>query len=274
MPTFSDRSRAAGRLAAAEAARQVVTRLARFFEPARLPVAPLKAALLIHAWGRDPLDRPLSDVDLLVPPDRLDEATRLTEQAGWRFVKEERGGRQRLLMPRGSGLAVDLHGSLFPPGVFRLDTGSLLARARTDTTLFTAPVRVLDPLDAYAHLVGHAALTFLFEHRVHHPRDLAFLATRHALDPGAVAQTLEEAGLATAARYVLSASSDDHFAHQVLTALRLNRSADVVAWLVRKGVPLLPARRGLGLLPPALLHQPPDRVAIKLYEAARRRLGR
>lgn len=266
-----DRRLAAGRLAAAEAARQAVTRLARAFEPAGLPVAPLKAALLIHLWGRDPLDRPLSDVDLLVPPGRLDEATRLADEAGWRFVKAERGGRQRLLMPRSGGLPVDLHGALFPEGVFRLDTDAVLRRAALDTATFQAPVRVLDPLDACAHLVGHAALTFLFEHRPHHPTDLAFLGQRHGLSPQVVAERLEMAGLAFAARYVLS--DQDAFARQVRAALDERRSADAFAWLVRKAVPLLPVRRGLGLLPPGVLHRSPGRVAATLLDALRRRVG-
>lgn len=271
----TSRRRATGRLAAAEAARLAVARLAWAFDAAHLPVAPLKGVLLIHAFGRDPLERALSDVDLWVPPDRLDEATDLAAHAGWRVAKEEPGGRQRLLLPKGEGLAVDLHGALFPHQMFRLEATGLFQRARVDTASFGAPVLVLEPLDVFAHLVGHAAVTFLFEHRSHHLNDLAWLATRESLSPDALAERLKQTGLEVAARYVLrlAARQGDAFAPKLLRALGRDVAGDALAWTVRQGVPLLPTRRGLGLVPPAVLHRPVTTSALNLGSALLRRVA-
>lgn len=272
----STRRRQAGRWAASQAAKEAVRTIAVAFERARLPMAPLKGVLLIHAYGRDPFDRSLSDVDVLVPPDRFEEASQLVSQLGWRFAKEERGGRQRLFLPGDGGLSLDLHAQLFPQGVFRLSTEDALDRARVEPAVFCAPVLVLHPLDVWAHLIGHAALTFLFEHRTHHLQDLAFLAKRESLSAEALAHHLKRAGMDAAARYVLALSADegDVFAPTVLKALGHDRARDALAWGVRKGVPLLPERRGVGLIPPAVLHRSVSGGARNLAEALARRLKR
>lgn len=249
---------ARGRFAASEAARRTVQALALAFSDAELPLAPLKGVLLVHAHGHDPITRPISDVDVLVPAERFDEATALANQAGWTCVKEESEGRKRLLLPRAGGLAVDLHASLFPPNVFALETRDLFARSSPDAASFGAPVRLLSPLDTAAHLVGHIALTFLFEHRIHHPHDLEFLAERTKIDAHALAQRLRTSGMEFAARYVLRLPTlgDSALSCNVLRALGPSWPRDAGAWAVRTLVPMLPPRRHLGLLPPAVMHRP------------------
>lgn len=269
------RRRHVGRWAASLAAKEAVGRLAGSFAGRRLPMAPLKGVLLIHAFGQDPVDRPLSDVDVLVPPGRFDQASQLASRLGWRFVKEERGGRQRLFLPEDGGLSLDLHAELFPQGVFRLGTEEVLARAKVES-FFGPPVLVLHPLDVWTHLVGHAALTFLFEHRAHHLEDLAFLAHRASLSPEELARHLKRSGMDMAARYVLAlaAKEGDVFAPKVKKALGRDWARDAFAWGVRKAVPGLPERRGVGLIPPAVLHRPVLLGARNVAGAVARRLMR
>lgn len=265
-----------GRWTAALAAKDAVARIAARFAEHRLPLAPLKGALLIHVYGRDPLERSLSDADVLVPAARFDEACALVRRLGWRFAKEEQGGRQRLFLPVDGGLSLDLHAELFPQGVFRLSAERVLSRSRVDASVFGAPVLVLDPLDAWAHLLGHAALTFLFEHRMHHLDDLAFLARREGLSAPSLARHLKNAKLETAARYVLelAAQQGDVFAPTMIAALGRNPVSETLAWGIRRTVPRLPERRGLGLVPPAVLHRPALVALRNLAGAAGRRLRR
>ena len=195
------------------------------------PVAPLKGALIELTAAPGRLAR-AADVDLLVPEDRFDDAERALWEAGFRRVARDRDDRARTFggpFP----VAVDLHRRLFKRGLFRMPTSDLFRRAREDRTHFSgSPVHLLDPRDAYAHAVGHAAGAPTVGSVATLPGDLAALVRHHRLQPTAVASHLRALGLRRAARFALGGLADD-FSRAVLRALPMDPVGALVSGVIR-----------------------------------------
>ncbi|MBM4364061.1 MAG: nucleotidyltransferase family protein, partial [Deltaproteobacteria bacterium] len=134
-------------------ARDLVSRVAAMLGENGIRVVPLKGVLLAAAAPDRPLGRPLTDADVLVGPRELRRAAVSLERGGFRRVAED--AFSVTLAAPGEPLALDLHGELFPAGMFDLDATGVLARARLDRDRFGAPVLWPRGEDAFAHLVGH-----------------------------------------------------------------------------------------------------------------------
>lgn len=149
-----------------------VKNVLRLLTDAGIPVIALKGAYLAEGVYGDIALRPMGDVDLLVPKDRLARARNTVMDGGYREQAE--GGYSGIeaiceisnhLMPLvgASGLAVEIHWTIENPMVpFRIDVDGLWERA--------APVRVggveilgLSPEDLVLHLCLHAAAHHGFE---------------------------------------------------------------------------------------------------------------
>ena len=66
-------------------ARETLTDVARELARAEIPVMPLKGALLqLDVYARDPAQRPLTDVDVLVPESRFVAAMQRLARRGYR----------------------------------------------------------------------------------------------------------------------------------------------------------------------------------------------
>jgi hypothetical protein len=108
------------------------------FAAAGLPLVVLKGSAYVFALYGEPGIRPPGDLDLLVPPERLDEATARLESEGYTLVgRSDRHGLRELAgpgRPAGKG-NVDLHSRIGPwrswtaPG-YPLDLAALWRRAR------------------------------------------------------------------------------------------------------------------------------------------------
>lgn len=257
-------------------ARDLVSRAARLLAESGLLLAPLKGVLLAAAAPDRPLGRPLTDADVLVGPRALRRAAAALERGGFRRLASDAVS-VTLALP-GEPLALDLHGELFPAGMFGLDAAGVLARARLDGERFGAPVLWPRGDDAFAHLVGH------FVKGRHGPgdrlraEDFQRAATRLALEPGAVARHLAAQGLARAARRALGvavALGDAPFAAAVLRALPPDPLGERLAGLASRWAD---APRGLGAaVAPHLLDRSLPAGALSLLRrgvgSARRRLG-
>jgi hypothetical protein len=216
---------------AAVLARGLVGRCARALELEGIPVMALKGVVLHTLVYDDPAERPLSDVDLLVPPERHADAVEALLASGFR-VKEPSASWAKVLVHPNLPLEVDLHRALFPPGLFALEPRALFARARRDVSAFGAEVFVPDAYDLYAHVIGHFAKSRMDERNGRAFGDLERIARRLSLDPALCAARLTEAGLGRAARYTFSACpAPDAFARAVLRALPEDRVGDGLAAL-------------------------------------------
>ena len=205
------------------------------------PVAPLKGALL--ELTADPgRAADVSDVDILVPADRYDAADAALRSAGFRRVARDRDDRARTFV--GQPVAVDLHRRLFKQGLFRVETEQLFARARLDEASLGAPVWLLDPRDAVAHAVGHAASGRVDSRMTRQlTSDVEALARAHTLEARAVAEHLGRTGLRRAARYALARLASP-FARAVLRELAVDPLGRGLAGLAHAlaGTQLPPAR--------------------------------
>lgn len=231
--------------------RETLQRVARALAPQGIAVAPLKGVLLAHTVYADPIDRPSIDVDVLVPEARFDDALAVLRGVGFTTIAgaSVRSDAERCLRHPEHPVVLDVHRMLFAPHRYTLSTAAVLARARRDTELFDAPVLLLDPMDLYAHLVGHFANDHVDARDSIHVEDLVAVARVHALDPRDTAHRLVASGLARAARYTLNvvvAARHDAFAADVLRALPGDPMGTALARLARVVVERSPPRSSLG----------------------------
>jgi hypothetical protein len=137
-------------------------------ERAGLPHVALKGAwLAFHAYSH-PAERPLRDLDLLLPADALLPAWHLLHSAGWSGARlapaalAEFALRERHLPPliSAEGAVVELHGALHEPEDARVDAAPLAARMLANAHEDT--IRYPQPADLLAHICIHAA----YSHRL------------------------------------------------------------------------------------------------------------
>jgi hypothetical protein len=130
------------------------------------------AGLAITAYGSFG-ERPMSDADLLVPPERAEEAWDALRAAGWLDVTGGRESRYRelhhhlppLVHGDGAGIVIEIHRDLFPPALdpFLFGARELWSRARA-VDWRGARVHVPGPL----HQMLHACLHFAWSHMLKH----------------------------------------------------------------------------------------------------------
>jgi hypothetical protein len=124
--------------------------------PEPIPVCPLKGITLLGSvYAQEPEARALTDLDVLVPESRIEEAiARLGERLGLRerpaSAAARRHHHERTL--EGERLVVDVHSRL---GVGWGEATRYEALATTDAELHGRPVRLLADADTLVHLLGH-----------------------------------------------------------------------------------------------------------------------
>ncbi len=199
------------------------------------PIAPLKGVLLEVGASPGRAAR-MADVDVLVPEARYEAAHEALERAGVRCIARDRDDRARTYSG-GVPATVDLHRRLFKTGLFRMPTAALFARATRDETSYDAPVWILDPMDTYAHLLGHAVSgRQAAAGRAKALRDLSRWAEHHGLEARRTADHLAAMGLARAARLLLAEAESDAFAHAVLDALPADPLGALLVRLARRAL--------------------------------------
>ena len=161
------------------------------FEDAGVTMVLLKGAALARSVFSSVVDRPMLDLDVLVPAANSDEARAAAASAGWVWKHDRRYTPFFLthhhLPPlrdgRGTRALLELHTGLFPAGhPFRLEADAVAARAsrvsgRTQSTLIPAPEDHLVYLCAHwvwSHMMNGGAWRAL--------RDVGALAERGGLD--------------------------------------------------------------------------------------------
>ncbi len=185
----------------------------RLLAAAGIPALVLKGGWL--AWHAYPeaAQRPLRDIDLLLPEDRFLEGWDLLVKAGYvpgakpelpleQLIQVDKSP-PPLIAPRGTAIELHLH-AWFPEGRLEYyspppDDAGLFARARRDDDGILHPA----PEDMLAHLVIHA----IYSHRLDCGPlllpDITFLLERETVDWAAFWQRGQAAGWAGGARLVL-----------------------------------------------------------------------
>lgn len=215
-----------------------------------IPLLPLKGVYLHACVYERPEERPITDVDVLVPEHRFDETRARLETLGWRWRPVHAS--EAVATHPAFALPLDVHRRLFLPGVFALPTAAVFARARRDAMAFGVEVWLPDAKDVLAHLVGHFVKSRGDADDVPHLEDFEHLGRRAALDPVESARHLERVGMARAARHALryaARRTPEGFAAKVLGALRRDRVGDALAWAARVSASRAPKGATLGAWP-------------------------
>jgi hypothetical protein len=215
-------------------ARAVLREVALQLKAADVDVMPLKGVLLqSELYAAGPARRML-DVDVLVRSHDYPRALRLLRATG--AVCRANGAWESYVCLPHRRYPVDVHRRLLLPGSFGLSTAEVFARARPDSNLFGAPVWLPDPLDVYAHLVGHFLCSHAQPDDPERLRDFARVSSAGRMLPARCALHLQENGLGRAARSVLPqiiAMTGDGFAAEVLASLPPDRLGDALVRAVR-----------------------------------------
>lgn len=148
--------------------RRLRTRLAETLEmldEAGVPAVVLKGGALAHTLYPDWRERPMSDLDLLVPADRAEEAREASLSGGWARDDDrypEQMYRRHYHLPplrdtAGSGAALEIHTGLLLEGhPFAIDAETLRQRARP-TRIAERRALVPEPVDHAVYLCLHFA---------------------------------------------------------------------------------------------------------------------
>lgn len=206
-----------GRLAAASELRTGVLRKRlveslETLDDAGVETVVLKGGALANTLYPDPGERAMGDIDLLVAPDRAEEARRALTAAGWRRDEEgypEAAYRRHYHLPPlrdegGSGAALEIHtGLLLPDHPFALDVEAVRRRAVT-ARVDGRPMRVPDPVD---HLL-YVCLHFAWVHMLRSggwrtARDVAVLSGAEGFSWKAFADRVREVGAGPYAHWTL-----------------------------------------------------------------------
>lgn len=184
-------------------AREILRDATAALDARGISVMPLKGVLFQLVLYRDPADRLLSDVDILVPAGDFGRAIDALMAAGFEPVSAGRSLIEaQLRSPK--GMAVDLHRQLFSPGRYKLSTRDVFSRASRDDRLLGLPLFLAHPYDTAAHLIGK----FVSDHVTHDAlarlAELARWVAHCQIDPERLAKHLQATGMARAARYMLA----------------------------------------------------------------------
>ena len=160
-------------------ARWELDRVRRILQPAGIPLLALKGVAYLLRGMPHAATRLMSDIDVMVPHDRLDAAERLLRHAGWQSTTDDPYDQRYyrtwshelppLLFP-GRLLAVDVHHTICPP----------VSRLRPDPRRFwddavdadASGVKVLSPDDSVLHAAVHLFFDSDFDGRFRDLLDL------------------------------------------------------------------------------------------------------
>ena len=246
------------------AAEETLSRVRAALASAGLSGVVLKGAwVLAEVYPADAL-RPITDVDVLVPPAQFGVACKAFKLHG--FVQVGGDARQHVFQHAELSLDVDLHHALFPTGTFDLPAQALFERSRPSPS---SHLRWPDPCDGFAHLVGHFALNRLLSNNLARSQDFDRVGEHFALSPAGLAHHLQRCGLARAARYTFDvleraenvAPARGAFRRQVRAALPPDALGDALARLCATMVPRLEPGQPWGALFSCLLEPTLGRAA-------------
>lgn len=255
-------------------AREIVRDAATALGAHSIPCMPLKGVVFQQVLYADPATRLLSDVDVLVPDEQFGQALQILLRAGFR---EPAVRSSSIAIPLRSprGLDLDLHRRLFSAGRYRLATRQLFERSRPDEALFNVPLRLADPHDTAAHLIGKFVSDHVTDEAVPRLRELARWIAHCRIEPDSLARHVESCGLGRAARHTFGVAVRELVDPFFPAALAALNSDPVGRACVRAAGALLPLLRGTSLaaLPAHLLNASlPHAGASSLLAILNRRL--
>ena len=184
IPQANLRSAMAAAARLAQLAQWELDRLRRVLQPAQIPMLALKGAAYVLRGMPHAATRLFSDVDIMVPKDRIDDAEHALLAAGWRGTVLDDYDRSYYrrwsheippLQYPGRLLAVDVHHTICPPvSRLRPDPAAFWANSEPSAT---PGIRLLCPADSVLHAAVHLFFDSDFNGRFRELIDLHELLT-------------------------------------------------------------------------------------------------
>ena len=207
--------------------------------PRGVDVMPMKGTLVARAYYLDPVDRPISDCDVLFRGASMTVVLGALERAG--YVRGAPGRNlwtEDLVCPGVSTLTLDLHREPLPTGLGEVNTRWLFTDAARDTELFGAPVWVPTPERLVVALLGNIAKDHFYRAFAHTALDVAQVLATGRCEPLRVAGHARRAGVTRVAWMALESvvertGSADATRVQHALALGTSEKADARARLAR-----------------------------------------
>ena len=194
---------------------------------------PLKGVLLFVTGCTLPQNRAISDIDVLVSSKSYTSAVEALLADGWEHQGKANTG--DIFTNKRHALPLDFHHSLFPQGLYDLQTTQIFEQAMPLGKPWPSSTLAMNPLDLYAHLVGHFANS-RFDARSNRVVDFETVASHFGIEANTCASHLDSLGLGRASRYALPFIAETHsdsFASEVLERLRPDRVGDAVSRATR-----------------------------------------
>lgn len=158
------------------------------FDGAAIPAIALKGAVVAHLAYPDPVLRPMVDLDLWLPRDRLDEAAALLEPHGFHYPAELAASTTAITPPERSferklrhdttRVQVELHGEVRSLAGLAWGRFDRAWRAGERVALGGVEAQVQCPEHLLAHLSLHLTRNVAFATRLHHLLDVALVIER------------------------------------------------------------------------------------------------
>jgi hypothetical protein len=161
------------------------------FRSETVPVILLKGASYIGCVYSDPAERPMADIDLLVPPAHFERAGRVLRRLGYRAVPKPQVKRTSIhherayVRARGTLSIIDLHRSMMQPWRSRIDLAGLWRRARPAVERDDGALR-LDPVDELTVHLIHIATHELMVPAVNYVEVARLCQTRQVSESAAL----------------------------------------------------------------------------------------
>jgi len=177
-----------------------------------IPVLLLKGAALGHSVYPSFADRPMNDLDVLVPPELATQAWTCMRDLGWALEQDdgiefydEFHHLKPLVDPSRGGIVLEIHRSMMPrPGPFSLSESDVW-RDASEVRVGRFPARIPSELHQLLHLSVHFAWQHSLVHGIARTvRDVATLTTARSIDWDAFVRLARRANAATCAYWTLA----------------------------------------------------------------------
>ena len=161
-------------------------RIVHAFGPHAIPVIALKGLHLAELVYRDISLRPMSDVDILVPRDRVAEAVAVLRGLGYGFDVELSGAVEAMLdakcnvglLHRGHGIWLEVHWALIEPPSRSAEAVADIWRKAAEGSIGDARVRVMPDEHLLLHVCAHLACNHGFAFSLRALCDIAEIVNR------------------------------------------------------------------------------------------------
>ncbi len=185
-----------------QVAARALERAAELLQKLHCPVIPVKGVVLARWIYDDVSERPLRDVDLLVPRAAFIDVVRAVRNAGLRIEYETAELGEVLFMSE--GIEVELHAEVGRRDLSNLSVDEVLSRSVVDSHTFSVPIQRIDDLDHLLLLAANVVKDYFVVYNPHQPEDLRRMLERTRERAAELVAVAERIGFMTGLRNVAS----------------------------------------------------------------------